>query len=99
MAKFLGGRIMTGTGPVNRHEIEEIKDQLAETQKLVKELHDALMVAQPGQDKSLLERMAAVTIGVESGTRTVRFVLILLALCAALGISFRFGIDLRGAGE
>ena len=66
MAQITRGRIVSGSGPVSRGEIEEIKDQLAETQKLVKELHDALMVAQPGQDKSLLERMAAVTIGVES---------------------------------
>lgn len=90
---------MTGTGPVTREEMEEIKDQLAETQKLVKELHDALMLPQPGQGKSLLERMASVTIGVESGTRTVRFVLLVLALLAAIGISFRFGVDVRGLGE
>ena len=90
---------MTAQGPVTREEFEAMKTQLAETQRLVKDVHDALMLPSPGQDKSLLERMAAVTIGIESGTRTIRFFLFLVALLAAIGISFRVGIHIPGVGE
>ncbi len=97
---------MTATGPVSRDEVEEIKSELADTRAMVKDLHDALMVAQPGQEKSLLERMATVTLNVESGARTMRnfgagarAVTLILALLAAIGISFRFGVDVRGLGE
>jgi hypothetical protein len=81
--------------PVTRQEFEEIKTRQAETQALVKELHDALMVPQPGQQRSLLERMANVTIGVESGTRTARAVMLFLGFLAMVGISLRFGIDVE----
>ncbi len=97
---------MTATGPVSRDEVEEIKSELADTRAMVKDLHDALMVAQPGQEKSLLERMATVTLNVESGARTMRTfgagartATLILALLAAIGISFRFGVDVRGLGE
>ena len=82
--------------PVTRQEFEEIKTRQAETQTLVKELQDALMMTQPGQNRSLLERMAAVTIGVESGTRTARAVMLFLGFLAMVGISLRFGIDVEG---
>lgn len=42
-----------------------------ENHKMLSALHSALMIAQPGQDgKSLLERMADVTVEIESGKRT-----------------------------
>jgi len=53
------------------------------------------MMPQPGQQRSLLERMATVTIGVESGTRTARAVMLFLGFLAMVGISLRFGIDVE----
>jgi hypothetical protein len=75
--------------PVTRAEFEEM-------QAMVKDLHDALMVPQPGQGKSLLERMATVTIGIEGGARTVKWALFLLGALAALGISMKVGVDVGG---
>jgi hypothetical protein len=85
--------------PVTRQEFEDMKTRQAETQALVKELHDALMLPQPGQKRSLLERMAAVTIGVETGTRTARATVLLLGFLAMIGVSVRFGFDFNGGSK
>lgn len=77
---------------VTREEFEEMKRRQAETQALVKEIHDALMKPQPGQAQSLLDRMASVTNGVEGGTRTAKMVLGLLGFLAAIGISIKIGV-------
>lgn len=39
----------------------------AETNRMVKEIHDALFKAHPGYDKGLYDRMATVTIAAENG--------------------------------
>jgi len=58
----------------------------------VTEIHDALMKPQPGQSQSLLDRMAAVTNGVEGGTRTAKMVVGFLGFLAAIGISMKVGV-------
>lgn len=78
---------------VTRKEFEEMKVQQAETQELVREIHDALMQPQPGQTHSLLNRMAAVTNGVEGGTKTAKIVIGFLGFLAAIGISVKFGVS------
>ena len=82
--------------PVTRQEFEEMKARQAEMKAMVKDLHDALMVPQPGQEKSLLERMATVTIGIEGGAQTVKWTLFFLGALAALGISLKVGVDVGG---
>ena len=77
---------------VTREEFEEMKASQAEMQALVKEIHDALMKPQPGQSQSLLDRMAAVTNGVEGGTRTAKMVVGFLGFLAAIGISIKVGV-------
>lgn len=58
----------------------------ADTHKMVAELHQALMVAQPGQDgKALLERMATVTVAIESGDRAAETLVKWLKRLAAIG--------------
>lgn len=46
---------------------EEALSLNAETNRMVKEMHQALMQPQPGHDETLLERMAQVTIAAETG--------------------------------
>ncbi len=47
-----------------------------ENHKMITDMHNALMVPQHGQDgKSLLERMAEVTVEIESGKRTANSML------------------------
>lgn len=58
-------------------QIDELKRRMdvadlmrTDSHKMLAELHQALMVPQYGQgDKSLLERMAEVTVAIESGDR------------------------------
>ena len=83
---------MTEDSHVTRAEFDAMNKQ-------IQDLHRALMEPEPGQSKSLLNRMAEVTISVESGTKTVRMVLVVIALLAALGISLRVGVNLPGVGE
>jgi len=52
---------------------------------MVTELHDALLRKQPGQSESLLNRMAAVTINIESGERIGRILVWLAGVLAAVG--------------
>ena len=59
-------------------------------------LHDALMVPQPGQAGSLLERVARITILVESVSRTGKVISAVIVLLALLGISIKFGVSSAG---
>lgn len=52
------------------------------------DLHGALMIPQPGHDRSLLERTAAVVIRVETGDRTLRAVVRTAQLLVAIGTIF-----------
>lgn len=69
---------MTLKPPTNAARLAAIERDAAETRAKLEGLHDALMTRQPGEEHSLLERMAIVTRGVESG-RTVGRVLVWLA--------------------
>jgi hypothetical protein len=57
----------------------------AETHDKVSDMHKALMMPSPGQEKSLLDRMAIVTINVESGGRVAAMTVKLAGLLAAIG--------------
>ncbi len=85
--------------PVTRAEYEELKRSAAraqsaaekaeaaakETHDKIADIHKALMVPFPGQDKSLLDRMAVVTINVESGGRVAALAVRIAAVLAAIG--------------
>jgi ribosome-interacting GTPase 1 len=70
-----------------------------ENHVMLSALHQALMVPAPGQDgKSLLERMADVTVDIESGQRTAtnmiavaRWLAAIAAALAALAAAVKFG--------
>lgn len=63
--------------PPLQQQIDDLKRRMdaadlmrTDSHKMLAELHQALMVPQYGQgDKSLLERMAEVTVAIESGDR------------------------------
>lgn len=56
----------------------------ADTHSKISALYAALMEPQPGYDHSLLQRMAAVTIAIESGDRTMRTVIQLAKIIGAI---------------
>ena len=56
----------------------------AQTEK-IDALYEALMVPQPGQDKSLLNRMASVTIAIEGGQGVGRIFVWIAGVLAAIG--------------
>lgn len=64
--------------PTTAARLAAVERELADMRGKLDEMHDALMKRQPGEEHSLLERMAIVTHGVESG-RTVGHVLVWLA--------------------
>jgi len=64
--------------PTTAARLAAVERELADMRGKLDEMHDALMKCQPGEEHSLLERMAIVTRGVESG-RTVGHVLVWLA--------------------
>lgn len=77
---------------VSREEFEELKRALdaasmatRETHDKVADIHKALMQPSPGQEKSLLDRMALVTINVESGGRVAAIMVKIAAVLAAIG--------------
>lgn len=79
---------------VTRAEFEALEAQQAETHRLVANLHRQLAEPQPGHTRSLIDRMAEVTIRVETGERTLSFIVRLGAALAALGAivaALRFG--------
>lgn len=53
-------------------------------------LYKALMEPQPGQDKSLLDRMASVTIAIEGGQGVGRVLVWLAGVLVALGAIWTF---------
>lgn len=64
--------------PTTAARLAALERDVADMREKLDEMHDALMKCQPGEEHSLLERMAIVTRGVESG-RTVGHVLVWLA--------------------
>ena len=78
---------------VSRAEFEALEERVAamekaamETHDKVGDLHKALMEPTPGQTKSLIDRMATVTINVESGGRVASVLIKIAATLAALGV-------------
>jgi len=74
----------------------------ADSNAKINAMFDALMVPQPGHEKSLLERMAETTIDIESGQRVgrmiVRTVGVISAISAAIATFYaaiRFGGSLK----
>ena len=70
---------------VSRAEFDELQKSQAETHAMVADMHRALMVAQPGHTKSLVDRMAEVTIRVETGDRVMSLTIRVAAFLAAVG--------------
>jgi len=69
-----------------RDELDALRGQLTATQSMVHELHEALMRPQSGHGgKSLLDRMAEVTIKIEGGERLYALVIRAAAFLAAVG--------------
>jgi hypothetical protein len=69
-----------------------------DTNKMIKDLHSALVVPQPGHSESLLHRMASVTIAAETGKaagdRVIRWAKIITAvgaIASGLYAALRFG--------
>ena len=69
---------MTLKPPTPAARMAALERDVSDMREKLDEMHDALMKCQPGEEHSLLERMAIVTRGVESG-RTVGHVLVWLA--------------------
>jgi hypothetical protein len=69
-----------------RDRLDAERDQKAkETHDMVKALSDALLKAQPGHDKPLLDRVAAVTIRVERGEWSIKTLAWLAGLVVVIG--------------
>lgn len=79
--------------PSLQTQIDDLKRRMdvadlmrTDSHKMLAELHQALMVPQYGQgDKSLLERMAEVTVAIESGDRATESLIKWLKRLAFLG--------------
>ncbi len=82
----------------SRRTAEQVAEQTrrsAETNKMVQQMHHALMQPSPGQEHSLLDRMAAVTISIEAGARAETWLKRGAAFLAAIGsiyLAIRYGI-------
>lgn len=57
----------------------------AATHALVQAMHGRLMVPQPGQERALLDRMAAVTIDIETGKRSAEALITAGKVLTAIG--------------
>ena len=76
---------------VTRAEFEAMEARQERMEEMLRDMHKALMVPQPGQDKSLVDRFATVANGFENGERGIRFVVWVLGFLAAIGISVKLG--------
>ena len=89
---------MTIKPPTTAARLAAVERELADMRGKLGDLHDALMQRQPGEEHSLLERMAIVTRGVESG-RTVGRVLVwlagVLAALAAIVAALKLDVGAR----
>lgn len=77
---------MTTEKAVTRAEFERLEADLAETKAMVAALHGALMVAQPGHDRPLIQRMGAVVVGIESGDRAAKTIIKAAQIITAIGV-------------
>ena len=70
---------------VTRAEFDAHVKELHEMKEMVKDLHSALLVPQPGHEKSLLNRMATVTIAIESGDNAGKVIVRVAQIIVAIG--------------
>jgi hypothetical protein len=75
---------MTLKPPTTATRLAAIERDAAETRAKLEGLHDALMTRQPGEEHSLLERMAIVTHGIESGRNAGRILIWIAGVLAAI---------------
>lgn len=68
-----------------RAELLDARKSTADTHTMVQSLHQALLRPSPGQERSLLDRMAEVTINIESGGQVSGLLIKLAATLAAVG--------------
>ena len=80
-------------------EIEQDREVRAETHALVIELHTALMKPAPGQDHSLLHRMAVVTISAETGQAVGNRLIRMAKIVSAVGAICAGALALVGFGH
>lgn len=66
-------------------DAKEAREQQIEVGAMIRDLHAKLLEPQPGHDRSLLDRIAAVTISVESGDRVARMLVRGAQIMAAVG--------------
>jgi hypothetical protein len=66
-----------------KSKIEATEAVALETQALVRQINDALLKPQPGHEKPLLDRVAAVTIKVERGEWSIKALAWLAAIIPA----------------
>ena len=75
---------------VSRAEFDALQSSQKQTHEMVAEMHRALMVPQVGHERSLVQRMAEVTIRVETGDRVISLTIRLAAFLAAVGAIVAF---------
>lgn len=74
-------------------DAKQAKQSADEMFVMVKALSDALLKPQPGHEKSLLDRIAAVTIKVERGEWSIRLLVFLATLLPAGLVAWLLGFD------
>ena len=89
---------MTIKPPTTAARLAAVERELADMRGKLGDLHDALMQRQPGEEHSLLERMAIVTRGIESGRSAGRVVIWIAGLLTAVAViagAFKFELGAR----
>ena len=84
--------------PTPAARMAALERDVADMREKLDEMHDALMKRQPGEEHSLLERMAIVTRGVESGRligRVLIWVAGVLAALAAIVAALKLDVGAR----
>lgn len=74
-----------------KEDVSEAKRMATETHDMVQAIHGKLLQTQPGQRQSLLDRMASVTIDIESGKRTGQIVVALVGFALAVAAVLKWG--------
>lgn len=85
--------------PVTREEYERLEKQVEAMSHQLGEMYRALMEAQPGYDKPLIQRVAKLAVDVEGGVRSAKLVVAVIAALAILGITTRFGVQMPSVAE
>ena len=70
---------------VSEDEAQEMREAIKAQGDKIDAMFNALMVPQPGQDRSLLSRMASVTIAIEGGQSVGKIFVWVAGVLAAIG--------------